>query len=229
MRAIDNASHAIATALSEGLDLSQMVVTAWRRDDVLQLAGEVVRALGVLNPETELDDVIFNATVGTIVEVAAANSNDTRSLVDFEDSAMCVDEFVALIRRVAETSDKTFLAQAQKQVHAAIALSIAARLDCVELQDRYRKAPIEPALSLVTEVADYYRDFKQQCGMIDVADLLAGELEAVPGCALVLIGRAVPPLAAQALRRIFPQAFFCTCSLGHGGLYSIFPIRKEAT
>jgi len=219
MKAIDNVHHAIAAALDSRLDLSQIAVTAWRKEPVELLGRKVVHALGVArNREIELDDLIPKAHFGTVAQLAEEQSRETRPLVDYEDAAQVEDEFVGLIRKVAETKDAKFLAQARKQVHAAIMLSVDARLDGITLQDRYRKTPIEPALSLIAEVADYYRDFKQQCGLIDVADLLAGELEPVPGCQLVLIGGALPPLAVRSLRRIFPQAFFCACSLGHGGL-----------
>ena len=214
MRAIDNAYRAVAGAMAEGIDLRHLAVTAWRKADVARLGREVVRALGERDPELEVDDIYPEANIGTVAELAKARCVTIHWFIDAEDASTCENEFVDLIRRVAETLDDKFLQQARKQVHAAINLSLAARLDCVRLEDRYRKTPIEPALSLVTEVTDYYRDFKQQCGMIDVADILAGELEPVPGCKLVLIAGHLPKLAKQSLRRIFPQAFFCTCSLG---------------
>jgi len=210
MRSIDNVHHAIAAALTERIDLSQLVVTAWRAGEVSKLDAAVVRALGVSNPDTILDDIIPGAIVGSTVAIIGAHTRDARPLIDGEDMDEMVTEFAALIQRATKTKSKEFLAHACQQIHAAIGLVIAARLDCVGLEERYKKTPIDQALSLIVEVADYYRDYKAQSGLIDAADMLVSELEPIPGCALALLDPVgMPLLALQALRHLLPRAFFC--------------------
>lgn len=192
--------------------MSRMAVTAWQAASVKALSIKVAQALGG-KPESEVDDIIPHALVDTVVNLVLANSNERRTLVDEEDMQKCENEYVELIRRASETKSERFLAAARRRVHAAIVLSLAARLNVISLQQAYRSAPIGAALSFVVEVAAYWRDFKRQSSLIDQADLLAGELEPVNSCKLCLLDRrGVPVLAMQALRRLLPQAFICLVS-----------------
>jgi hypothetical protein len=211
MKPIDNVHHAIAAALTERLKLSHLVVTAWRKTETLRIAEEAVRALGVSKPEVELDDIIANAHIDTVAGLALGNSTTTATLVDDDDVEQATTEFLTLIARATQTESKKFLQQARRQVHAAIALSMAARLDCVSVEEHYQATPIDQAISFVVEVADYWRDYKQQNEMVDIADIFAGELEPIDNCEFCLLDRrGMPPLAMQALRRLLPKAYFVT-------------------
>lgn len=214
MEPIDNVAHAISQATKEHLDLSRLVVTAWRRTTLDKLGAAVVDAFGFSEPpELTVDDVIRGAIAATPTQLISTHTRDKRRALDPEDAGICETEYVALIARACETRSETFLRQARHQVHAAIALALAARLDNESLEHRYRHTPLKCALSFVYEVAQYYADYKEQSGLLDIADLFLTDLEPIEACALCLIDRdGMPILAVQALRRLLPRAFFCTVS-----------------
>jgi len=211
MLQIDNVDHAIGQALEERLDLSHMAVTAWRRSELTRLGQAVARALGTDKPELSVDDVIGSAIVGTASELVASHTRDKRHLIDAEDLHKIEDEYLALIAKASGTQSSMFLRQARRQISAALNLSLIARLDCVTAEQRYKSLGGQrAALSFVVEVDQYLRDYKQQCGLADVADLLTSELEPIDNCALCLLDPVgLPLLALLALRRLLPRAQLC--------------------
>lgn len=213
MRSIDNAYRAVAAALAERIDLSHLVATGWHKAAVTKLDGAIVRALGIQNADTTVDDIIPGALVETVTDLVVGSSSAPGIFIEGDDTRDCEDEYLDLIFRASEGNSENHLRHLRSRIRGAIRLSIAARLDCVTLRDRFERTPSETSFSFVTEVADYYRDYKQQCGLFDAADALTGKLEPIEACALCLIHRALPPLATQGLRRLLPKAFFCTVSI----------------
>src|SRR5215471_7841608 len=116
MRSIDNVPAAVTQALNEKLDLSHLVVTAWRAPIAKALAAEATHALAVRNSEVELDDLIPGALVGSVVDIIAAASYDNRPLIDTFDLREVEEEFTALIARASKTTDAKFLRQARLKV-----------------------------------------------------------------------------------------------------------------
>jgi len=212
MKSIDNAFHAVTDAQSEGLDLSHLVVTAWSTAQVTKLDRALVRGLG--KPDgLSVDDVITTATVGTVIDIVGERGKDSRQMIEGPDLRECEDEYIELIRKASDTSDPNFLERRRKFIRAAIDMSVRARLDGVGLEDKFYPTvkPVGMALSFATEVADYYRDYKQQSNLLDAADLLMSELVPIEHCELCFLDRVgIPPLGLAALRRLLPSAFFCT-------------------
>lgn len=214
MRSIDNVFHAVSDALAEHVDLSRVAITAWHEGEVLKLDAAIACALGSKDAETTVDDMIPGAIVGAVNAIMGEYTRDTRNLFGTDDALECEDEYVDLIRRASDTASEGFLRQARVKIRAALRLSVAARLDCMTLEDRYQRTPIKESLSFVSEVADYYRDYKQQCHLMDSADILASEVNAIEACALCFVDPTrLPLLGWQGLRRLFPRAFFCVCSV----------------
>lgn len=213
MQPIDNVHHAIAAALTEQLDLSRLAVTAWHGATLAKLDAAIARALGADNPEVTVDDIIPGAIVGVVTDLVAEHTYDQRQLVTTEEMQECEDEYIDLIRRVSESEHQEYFEQVRRKIRAVVRLSVMARLRGLTLQEQLQLKPIGESLSFVTEVAEYYRDYKQQCGLIDFVDLLATDIKPIESCALCLFDyRDLAPLAMKALRRLFPRAFFCTVS-----------------
>lgn len=213
MRPIDNVIHAVADARAERLDLSRLAVTAWHGATVARLDLAIARALGADNPETTVDDMIPGAIVGPVTDLVTEYTIDKRNLLDTEDMQRCEDEYIDLIRRVSESEHEEYFEHVRSKIRAAVRASVVARLRDLTLEEQLALKPIGESLSFVTEVADYYRDFKQQCGLIDFVDVLATDLNPIDACALCFIDRReIAPRAMQAVRRLLPRAFFCTVS-----------------
>jgi len=212
MKPIDNVFHAVSDAQAEGLDLSHLVVTAWSAAQITKLDRALVRGLG--QPAgVSVDDVIPTAIIGTVLDIVGERGKDSRQLMDGEDLRECEDEYIELIRKASDTKDPNFLERRRRFIKAAIDLSLRARLDGVTIEDKFYPTvkPIGMALSFATEVADYYADYKQQNNLLDAADLLAAELVPIEHCELCFLDRGgIPPLGITALRRLLPNAFFCT-------------------
>src|SRR5262249_5573287 len=157
--------------------------------------------------------VIPGAIVGAVCAIVGEYTRDTRSLIDGDDMRECVDEFLDLIRRVSDTKSKDFLNETRLKIRAAIRLSVNARYHGVSIEQRRRQTPTGQALSFVTEVADYYHDYKKQSAVMDTADVLASDVDPVEACSLCLLHPGgLPPLGMQALRRLLPRAHFCAVS-----------------
>lgn len=214
MRSIDNVRNAIGSALAEGLDLSYLAVTAWHKNTVSRLDAAIVPALGYNNPEVTVDDIYPNATVATVADIVGEHvSWPSQSCpIDPEDRTECEDEYLELIRRVSEGTIRSD--EVRKKIRAAIRLSVAARLYCMTLEERFRKTSISESFSFVAEVARYYHDYKQQNGRKDIADMFELPILQHPECPLCLMHhRSLPPLGMRALRRVFPSAHFCTVAI----------------
>lgn len=209
MRSIDNILHAVSDALAERIDLRRLAVTAWRAPTVTKLDAAIVRAFGY--NDLAVDDLIPTAIVGTTTAIVGDHIRDHRQLINREDMQECEDEYLDLLFRASDGNSENFLPDLRAKIRTAIRLSVLARLDGIMFEKSLRRNKTE--LSFALAVARYYRDYKQQCGLMDRADMLAAELEPVESCALCLISRRLPSLALQALRRLLPKAFFCTVAV----------------
>src|SRR5262249_24784702 len=128
MQSIDNVQHANGQALAEHIDLRHIAVTAWRRTELIFLETAVVRALDAGGSELTLDDIYKDAHIGTVIELVHHRSRDRRHLMDAEDAEQVEDEYLALIAKASRTQSVRFLYQARRRVHAALNLSLIARL-----------------------------------------------------------------------------------------------------
>lgn len=212
----------LVEAMREGLDLAHVAVMAWNQG--AQLRNSVRATIAAeqrLPPDLTLEDMIPGADpelIGSVCQVLRAYSYDNREPVTAWHRTAVADEFLELIKRASEvaddTADRKFLRGVRRQIDAAIRLAIGARLDEVSLIEAHRRAVTAgerlPAFSFVAEVADYFRDYKTQCDLADLADNLAARLEPVAACSLALIDEAgaIPPLGLRALRRLLPEASF---------------------
>ena len=212
----------LVAALRDGLTLPGVALLAWTAPGARAFTATATATVAELQgypPDTPLADMVPGTApelIGSVCTVIRANTDDTRELMTGEQRAEMAGEFLGLVKRVGElgesADDVTFLRRVRRQIDASVRLSIRARLDQHSLGDAYRAAVAAgerlPAPAFVEEVVDYYRDYRRQCGVIDLADLLGARLVPVDACALTLIDEAqgIPPLGLAALRRLLPRA-----------------------
>jgi hypothetical protein len=210
-------------AMREGLALDNVAALSWNHGNVLrrELRIAIAKAMNY-PPDFDLDDMISGVDpelIGSVWGVVFEHSYDHRQPVTAEHRQAVTAEYVDLVRRVSEETDSKFLRAVHRQIDAAIRLSITARLDEIELEHAYRTRQAAgerlPAWSFVVEVAQYFRDYKRDLGLADLADHLAARLQSEPDCMLALIddAAAVPPLGLRALRRLLPNASFVLAGL----------------
>jgi hypothetical protein len=212
----------LVEALREGLDLDRLAVMSWSTGTALRntTRATIAKAQGY-PPDLSLEDMIPGADpdlIGSVWEILWAHSYDNRQPVTGEHRRAVIAEYLDLIRRAAQLGDdpleQVFMRGVHRQIDAAIRLSISSRLNEVSLHDAHRAGLVAgkrwPAFSFVAEVADYFRDYKRDLGVADLADHLAARLEPVTACNLALIedAGAVPLLGLRALRRLLPNASF---------------------
>jgi hypothetical protein len=218
-------------AMREGLPLDDAAVLSWNNGQVLrrELRVAIAKAFAY-PPDFGLDDMIAGVDpelIGSVWQAVFEHSYDTRQPITAEHRHAVTTEYLELIRRVSEETDSKFLRSVHRQIDAAIRLSIAARLDGVELADAYRTRQAAgervPAWSFVVEVAQYFRDYKRDLGVADLADTLAARVDPVNTCMLALIddAAAVPPLGLAALRRLLPNASFVLAGLDDDAVHRV--------
>jgi hypothetical protein len=212
----------LVAALQDALPLDQVAVMSWQSGTALRqhVRAMIAKAMKY-PPDLALEDMIPGSApelIGSVCHVLDGYTNGGSDPVTGAHRRQVADEFAELIKRAndmgEEAADHKFLRGVRRQVDAVIRLSIGARCEGVQLLEAYREALAGgarlPAWSFVTEVAAYFRDFKRDCKVADLADQLGAELEPVTGCTLALLEDTgnVPPLGLAALRRLLPNASF---------------------
>jgi hypothetical protein len=212
--------HILVDALCEGLKLDHVAVMSWNNGGAIKTATRirVAQAMGH-PPDLPLEEMIPGGDpelIGSVCRVLNAHTPGGCDYLQADHRRQMADEYAELIRRVngADELDPEFRRGLRRQIDGVVRLSIAARCNGMTLLEAYRQAAADgerlPAYSFVLEVADYFREFKRQARLADLADLLAGELDPVPLCELALLedAGAVPTLGLRALRRLLPNASF---------------------
>ena len=204
-------------ALQDGIDLGQMAALAWTTPAAVTLSGTAATLLarhrGYGADDLRLDDFAPDVALGSVGEIVHAFSSDPREPITHAELREATDDFAALIKRAADLgdgkADVSFLRRARRQIEAAIRLSIRAQLFERSLWEEWTRVKT-PDFSMVAEVAEHYRDYKRRCDVIDIADILAAEVQPIEHCVLALIDEAaaVPPRGLQTLRRLLPRASF---------------------
>lgn len=214
-------ARTLLEAWQDGVELRRITILAWTPSTALALSGAAANLVaGQLGSADglQLDDFDPDVIVGGLGAVAHDHSDDPRSAIGREELDEVADEFLAMIKFVCDLADNPadvrFLRQTRRRIEAAISLTVRATLFERTLWEEWARIKA-PDYSMVAEVAEHYRDYKRQCDVIDIADILAADVRPIEHCTLALIDQAaiIPPLGLQMLRRLLPRAsFVLTCS-----------------
>lgn len=187
-------AHIAAAAVGQGLGIHEIAVFAPTR-----MAGDRQRALigELCFPGVPPHDVFDSAVIGVPIDAARMHTLLRQPIVSRPRAA--AREFLDLIKRVGDLgdndTDRAFLQSRRHDIERTIQIDTRLRLRGEDL----------PPFAPLHEIADFYRAYKAQHGLIDVADLYRGPL-AVAGRVRLLLMDDIGNEARTMLARVFPNA-----------------------
>lgn len=203
----------LAAAASEefGIPVSQFVVMA-----ASPITAHVLKCrIGdAVSRGTPLENLFFDHMAGSVRDVMR-HASWQLPLISPPQRRLLINEYLLLIRRAAGGGDglDEYLRAVRRSIVTALEVINRSRLQERSLAEVHAELTVSgalaalPALSMIAEISDFYRDAKSRMNVVDDADIYSGMLYPQDDVPLLLIDAVdVPRLAKRAVARVFPRA-----------------------